>query len=104
MELTLFKNWNIVAEVYKYHRYNILQNGRPLPTTMGLESGVSANFGTADSKGIDFQTDYKQSLGGSGWIQARGNFTIGHPLKYDKYEEPQYAEAYRYQSGQDIKP
>ncbi|TFF39130.1 SusC/RagA family TonB-linked outer membrane protein [Mucilaginibacter psychrotolerans] len=101
LELTLFKNWNIVAEVYKYHRYNILQQRSAIPTTMGLESGVSANFGTANSKGIDFQTDYKQSLGGSGWIQARGNFTLA-TTKYDKYEEPQYAEAYRYQSGQDI--
>jgi TonB-linked SusC/RagA family outer membrane protein len=101
LELTLFKNWNIVAEVYKYHRYNILQQRSAIPTTMGLESGVSANFGTADSKGIDFQTDYKQSLGGSGWIQARGNFTLA-TTKYAKYEEPQYAEAYRYQSGQDI--
>jgi TonB-linked SusC/RagA family outer membrane protein len=99
MELTLFKNWNIVAEVYKYHRYNILQTRSALPTTMGLESNVSANFGTADSKGIDFQTDYKQTLGRTGWIQARGNFTIAS-TKYDKFEEPDYNEAYRYQSGQ----
>ncbi|RWY46020.1 SusC/RagA family TonB-linked outer membrane protein [Mucilaginibacter gilvus] len=101
MELTLFKNWNIVAEVYKYHRYNILQQRSAIPTTMGLEANVSANFGTANSKGIDIQTDYKQSLGGSGWIQARGNLTIAKS-DYDKYEEPQYAEAYRYQSGQPI--
>ncbi|MEO7212613.1 TonB-dependent receptor [Mucilaginibacter sp.] len=101
MELTLFKNWNIVAEVYKYHRYNILQQRSAIPTTMGLEANVSANFGTANSKGIDLQTDYKQSLGGSGWIQARGNLTIAKS-DYDKYEEPQYAEAYRYQSGQPI--
>jgi TonB-linked SusC/RagA family outer membrane protein len=99
MELTLFKNWNIVAEVYKYHRYNILQTRSAIPTTMGLESNVSANFGTADSKGIDFQTDYKQSLGGTGWVQARGNFTIAS-TKYDKFEEPDYNEAYRFQSGQ----
>ncbi|OOQ59086.1 SusC/RagA family TonB-linked outer membrane protein [Mucilaginibacter pedocola] len=99
VELTLFKNWNIIAEVYKYHRYNILQTRSAIPTTMGLESNVSANFGTADSKGIDIQTDYKQTLGKTGWIQGRGNFTLARST-YGKYEEPQYAEAYRYQSGQ----
>lgn len=101
MELTLFRNLNIVAEVYKYHRTNILQNRASIPTTMGLEAGVSANFGEAESKGIDLQMDYKASLGGGGWLQGRGNLTVA-TSKYSKYEEPQFAEAYRYQTGQSI--
>ncbi|MDB5126639.1 TonB-dependent receptor [Mucilaginibacter sp.] len=101
MELTLFKNLNIVAEVYKYHRTNILQTRSSIPTTMGLESNVSANFGEAESKGIDLQMDYKTSFGKSGWIQGRGNLTIA-ASKYSKYEEPEYPEAYRYQTGQSI--
>jgi TonB-linked SusC/RagA family outer membrane protein len=101
MELTLFKNLNIVAEVYKYHRTNILQTRSSIPTTMGLEANVSANFGEAESKGIDLQMDYKTSFGKSGWIQGRGNLTIAQS-KYSKFEEPQYPEAYRYQAGQSI--
>ena len=101
IEATFFKNLNIVAEVYKYHRYNILQGRTAVPTTVGLESGVSANFGTANSKGIDLQADYKQTFGKNLWLQGRGNFTLASS-KYDSYEEPQYNEAYRYQSGQYI--
>lgn len=101
MELTMFKNLNIVAEVYKYHRTNILQNRSSIPTTMGLEANVSANFGEAESKGIDLQMDYKTQIGKTGFIQARGNLTIASS-KYSKYEEPEYAEAYRYQTGQSI--
>ncbi|MBD1362370.1 TonB-dependent receptor [Mucilaginibacter sp. ZT4R22] len=101
LELTLFKNWNIVAEVYKYKRYNVLQDRSALPTTTGLEANVSANFGTANSKGIDFQTDYKQTIGRTGWIQARGNFTLAS-TKYEKYEEPEYPEGYRYRAGQQL--
>jgi TonB-linked SusC/RagA family outer membrane protein len=101
MEFTLFKNLNVIAEVYKYKRYNILQGRTAIPTTVGLESGVSANFGTANSQGLDLQADYKQSIGKSLWLQGRGNLTIASS-KYDRFEEPQYNEAYRYRSGQYI--
>ena len=101
IEATFFKNLNIVAEFYKYNRYNILQGRTAIPSTVGLESGVSANFGTAKSKGIDLQADYKQTFGKNLWLQGRGNFTLASS-KYDKYEEPQYNETYRYQSGQYI--
>ncbi|RYF56948.1 MAG: TonB-dependent receptor, partial [Cytophagaceae bacterium] len=100
MEFTMFKSLNVVAEVYKYHRTNILQSRASVPTTMGLEAGVSANFGEAESKGIDLQMDYKQAIG-KAWLQGRGNLTIAQS-KYSKYEEPQYPEAYRYQTGQAI--
>lgn len=109
LEFTMFKNLNVVAEVYKYHRYNILQTRSSLPTTMGLEAldqngnpKVTANIGTADSKGIDLSADYKAPIGrGGAWLQGRGNFTLA-TSKYGNYEEPQWAEAYRYQSGQTI--
>jgi len=100
LEFTILKSLNVVAEVYKYHRYNILQE-RSIPTTMGLESSVTANLGTADTKGIDLQMDYKQTLGKNFWIQGRGNLTYATST-YGNYEQPQYNEAYRYQSGQPI--
>jgi TonB-linked SusC/RagA family outer membrane protein len=95
LEFTLFKNLNVVAEVYKYHRYNILQVRTSLPTTLGLEAlnqygqpNVTGNLGSANSKGIDLQMDYKASLGGSAWLQGRGNFTYA-VSRYDQNEEPQ---------------
>ncbi|MDB5131515.1 MAG: TonB-dependent receptor [Mucilaginibacter sp.] len=109
LEFTVLKNLNIVAEVYKYHRYNILQERTSLPSTMGLEAidpntglpNVAANIGTADSKGIDLQADYKQVFNKNFWMQGRGNFTYAVST-YGKFEQPQYNEAYRLQSGQEI--
>lgn len=100
LEFTVLKGLNVVAEVYKYHRYNILQ-GRTIPATMGLESNVTANLGTADTKGIDLQMDYKQAFSKNFWMQGRGNFTYATST-YGNYEQPQYNEAYRYESGQPI--
>ncbi|QEM11230.1 SusC/RagA family TonB-linked outer membrane protein [Mucilaginibacter rubeus] len=108
LEFTLFKNLNVVAEVYKYHRYNILQTRSSLPTTLGLEAldqygnpNVTANIGTANTKGIDLQMDYKATINNNVWLQGRGNFTLASS-KYGNYEEPQYKEAYRYHNGQEI--
>jgi TonB-linked SusC/RagA family outer membrane protein len=103
VEMTLFKNLNIVAEFYKQFRYDILQTRSSVPTTMGLETVVplSANIGTAYSKGIDLHVDYKQTFNKNLWVSVLGNITITES-KYGKYEEPQWAEPYRYLSGQAI--
>jgi len=101
LEFTTLKDLNIVAEVYKYHRYNILQTRTSIPATMGLESNIAANLGTADTKGIDIQLDYKHSFGKNFWLQGRGSFTYAESV-YGNYEEPQYNEAYRYETGQPI--
>lgn len=103
LEMTMFKNLNIIAEVYKQFRYDILQARTSVPTTMGLETIVplSANIGTAYSKGLDLHVDYKQNFRNSLWASVLGNLTVTES-KYGKYEEPQWAESYRYLSGQTI--
>jgi len=103
LEFTTLKDLNVVLEVYKYHRYNILQDRTSIPTTMGLESSIAANIGAADSKGIDLQMDYKHSFGQNFWLQGRANFTYAESV-YSKYEEPAYPanEAYRSEIGQPI--
>jgi TonB-linked SusC/RagA family outer membrane protein len=103
LEFTLLKNMNIVAEAYSYHRYNILQTRTTIPSTLGLESSIAANLGTADTKGIDLSMDYKQNIGKNFWAQGRANLTYAN-TNYGQWEEPQYSanEAYRYQSGQAI--
>jgi TonB-linked SusC/RagA family outer membrane protein len=101
LELTVFKNLNIVAEVYKKHTYNILQNRTSIPTTSGLEAAISANLGAVDAKGLDLHMDYKQNFTKDFWISALGNFTFAQN-KYVKYEEPQWLESYRYLKGQPV--
>lgn len=108
LETTLFKNLNVVAEFYNNYRYNIYMTRKSLPTTLGLEAidprtgipDIGANIGTSTSKGIDLTVDYKMNLGDFS-LSLRSNLTFVKN-KYLKYEEPQWAESYRYTSGQAI--
>ncbi len=101
LEISLFNSVNVIAEVYKQHRYNILMSRASVPATMGLESGVSANLGTADSRGMDLSADYSKSIGRDFSITARANFTFSQN-KYGTYEQPAYKEPWRILSGQKI--
>jgi len=101
LELTVLKNLNIVAEIYKNHRYNILQARTYIPSTSGQEATIYANLGAADSKGIDLSADYKQTFHNGLWLSGRGNLTLA-TNKYAYVEEPKYAESWRYFTGQKI--
>lgn len=100
VEATLLKNINIVAEVYKNHRYDILRE-RNIPSTEGLESSVSTNLGVVDSKGTDLSVDYRRNFNNGFWASFRGNFTYSKN-KYTYIEEPNYAESWRHFIGQPI--
>jgi len=100
IEATLFKDLEIIAEVYRQQRYNILMQRENVPTSMGLESGIFANIGKAQSKGIDLQMNYRKSFE-NGFLGVRSNFTFAKN-KFDYFEEPQWAESYRYRRGQPI--
>lgn len=99
-EITFLKNLNIIAEVYKNHRYDILRE-RNIPATEGFEASVSTNLGVVDSKGIDLSADYKQNFSNDIWASVRGNFTYS-TNKYTYIEEPNYAESWRHFMGQPI--
>jgi TonB-linked SusC/RagA family outer membrane protein len=101
VEMTLAKNFNIVAEFYKNHRYDILQQRTSIPVSEGLEAPISANLGVVDSKGIDLSMDYKQSFSNGAWASIRGNFTYSSN-KYTYIEEPDYKEPWRHAIGQPI--
>ncbi|TDQ07342.1 SusC/RagA family TonB-linked outer membrane protein [Pedobacter metabolipauper] len=101
VELTILNSVNIIAEAYKQHRYDILMARASVPTTMGLESGISANLGSADSRGLDLSADYSKTFSGGFWMSGRGNFTFSQN-KYGDYEQPAYKEPWRILSGQKI--
>ncbi|GGH23893.1 TonB-dependent receptor [Sphingobacterium alkalisoli] len=99
-EATLFGNMNIVAEVYKNHRYDILRE-RYIPSSEGLESAISTNLGIVDSKGMDLSIDYSKNFSSGLWASFRGNFTYA-TNQYTYVEEPNYAEPWRQFIGQPI--
>lgn len=99
-EITLLKNFNIIAEIYKNHRFDILRK-RNIPATEGFEADVLTNLGEVDSKGIDLSLDYKQNFNNGLWASVRGNFTYS-TNKYTYIEEPNYPETWRHFMGQPI--
>lgn len=99
-EITLLKDINIVAEIYKNHRYDILRS-RNIPATEGFEADVLTNLGVVDSKGIDLSVDYKRSFSNGFSAALRGNFTYS-TNKYTYIEEPNYPETWRHFIGQPI--
>lgn len=103
LEIGLFDNLNITAEFYSQYRDHILMTRAAIPLTMGLSApeSVRANVGAATGQGTDISMDYKQFFHNGFWFQAMGNFTYA-TSKYKVYEEPHYAEAYRYHVGHSI--
>jgi TonB-linked SusC/RagA family outer membrane protein len=99
-EITLLKNFNIIAEFYKNHRYDILRK-RNIPATEGFETDVLTNLGEVDSKGIDLSLDYKKTFDNGIWSSVRGNYTYS-TNKYSYIEEPNYPETWRHFIGQPI--
>lgn len=89
-EIGLFDKWDIQVDVFHENRTNILMDRIQL-ASMGLQAGVRANLGEAESKGIDASIDYNQSFGNDWWIQARANFTYA-VSEMTKLEEPDYSD------------
>jgi TonB-linked SusC/RagA family outer membrane protein len=100
VEFTVLKNLNVIAEIYKNHRYDILRQ-RLVPSSEGFESAISSNLGVVDSKGVDLSADYKQNFSGGLWASFRGNFTYSSN-KYTYIEEPNFNEPWRHFIGQPI--
>lgn len=93
LELGLFNEVKILADVYTERRKNILMTRGDIPSTMGLSSIVRANVGEASGKGIDLSVDYSHSFGNKMWLQTRGNFTFAKN-RFEIYEEPSYEKEY----------
>lgn len=91
LELGLFDGKiDILADLFKEHRTNILQSRANIPTSMGLWAIPKTNVGEANGKGIDVSLDYNQTIGNHFWIISRANFTYAHTT-FEYYEEPDYS-------------
>ena len=89
IEVGLFDKMNIMVDLFKERRTNILMSRQDIPETMGLTAAVRANIGEASGYGTDISADFSHSFSKDMWIQARGNFTFARTL-YEVYEEPLY--------------
>lgn len=103
LELALWNKLNIIAEYFTEYRTNILMSRSYIPTSMGINSlgNMRANLGEASGKGVDISLEYQQNWTTNFWTSARANFTYA-TSKYEKYEEPQYKEPWRYKAGHSL--
>jgi len=89
LELGLFGKVNVMADLFKERRTNILMTRASIPETMGLTANVRANIGEASAEGLDISMDLSHHFTNDFWLQVRGNFTYA-TNKYEVYEEPSY--------------
>jgi TonB-linked SusC/RagA family outer membrane protein len=79
----------ILTDIYRERRVNILQPRADVPGSLGLWSTPQVNVGKANGKGVDISVDYNQAIGSKAWITGRGNFTWARSV-FDFYEEADY--------------
>lgn len=103
LDLKLFNSINIVLDVYKQNRTNILQQRSVIGSTLGLAAIPSTNFGAAESKGADVSISYNKRFSENWSTNLRGNFTYATSkvLKYDEVNYPPEL-SYLYRKGQSI--
>lgn len=103
LELGLLDNKaEIIVDMFREHRTNILQTRADIPVSMGLWSTPQVNVGEATGEGIDVSVDYNHSLNDKVWLVARGNFTYARST-FQYYEEPDFSgTSWRSRVGQPI--
>jgi TonB-linked SusC/RagA family outer membrane protein len=90
MDVTLFKDLEIQADLFSDYRTRILMERASVPTTLGLQANLSANLGEALSKGVDVSLNYQKSISADWWASLIANFTYATSV-FKKYEEPDYS-------------
>ncbi len=89
-EFNLLNAVDVQIDYFREKRSNILQDRAGIPSTMGLQAGVRANVGEAESSGLDMSADYNYSFNKDLWMQGRFNFTYA-TSNVTKYEENDYS-------------
>ncbi|MCH4551118.1 MULTISPECIES: SusC/RagA family TonB-linked outer membrane protein [Aestuariibaculum] len=100
-DLELFNSLNIIVDVFKQNRTNILQERSNIGATMGLTAIPATNFGKMESKGLDASLTYDKSFNQDWYTQLRGNFTFStnEVLEFDEVTYPEEL-SYRSRVGQ----
>lgn len=98
VDMTLFKSLDVVAEIFKQNRTNILEPRTYIGSTMGLNpvAEPQANTGKAESKGIDLSAVYNK-YGRNKFLQLSGNMTYS-TSKVIARDEVSFPEGEEYRS------
>ncbi|WP_290477485.1 MULTISPECIES: TonB-dependent receptor [unclassified Leeuwenhoekiella] len=76
IDIGLWRDLNITAEIYRQNRSNILQRRTEIGDVIGLTANPQVNFAELESKGIDLSLDYNRQINQEWWTQARATLTL----------------------------
>ncbi|MDN3667559.1 SusC/RagA family TonB-linked outer membrane protein [Algibacter miyuki] len=90
LDMEFFNSLNLIVDVFKQNRTNILQTRTNIGSTLGLTAIPATNFGEMDSKGLDASVTFNKQLNDDWYTQLRGNFTYATSeiLVYDEVNYP----------------
>jgi TonB-linked SusC/RagA family outer membrane protein len=88
-------------DIYKDIRSRIYWAREDLPSTVGLEAGISGNVGKAESHGFEASLDYQHFFNKDFWLTGRANFTYATSKVLEK-DEKDYADKYLKRVGHNI--
>lgn len=102
LDLTLFRNWNIVFDYFHEKRYNILMMRASWPNMLGFSNAVPyAPVGKMSNWGYELSTTYSQQIGKDLRLDFRGNFTFTRN-KYDYKDEIWHEYPWQVQTGRPL--
>jgi TonB-linked SusC/RagA family outer membrane protein len=97
MDLRMFKDVDLTVEAYKQWRSQILQAKSAAESAAGFEAIPFANYGKAETQGVDLTLSYKRTLSTNYWINIRGTMTYA-TSKIKVTDEIQYPSNIAYSS------
>ena len=76
IDITLFRNWNIIFDYFHEKRYNILMMRAAWPNMIGFSNALPYSpIGEMSNQGYEVSTSYSTQIGKNITIDFRGNFT-----------------------------
>lgn len=102
LDITLFRNWNMIFDYFYEKRYNILMMRASWPNSLGFSNAVPyAPVGKMKNWGYEFSTTYTQQIGKDLRLDFRGNFTYAQN-EYEYKDEIWHEYPWQIQTGRPV--
>ena len=89
IDLKLFKDFSINADVFREVRSNIFQRRESIPSYLGADGvDIYGNFSKMENKGLEMTLEYNKQVNKDLYVQARGTFNYAHNTILEKDEAP----------------
>lgn len=101
LDMTLFRNWNIIVDYFYERRSNILMERKTWPTLIGYSSTPWSNVGKVDNWGWEFSSNYHHAINNDLSVDIRGNFMYVEN-KYVYKDEPYTPYPWKMETGRPL--